>query len=267
MIRQPDILNNYKELGHLIMRIHIFSLFREMFNSPFSFGLLKRAVSKRLLEINIHNIRDYSRDSHHTVDDYSYGGGSGMVLKPEPISEAVHEVLSEYSDGIRKGIPVLLLSPQGKLFTQEMAEQLAQKEVIALICGRYGGVDERIGIGLATEEISVGDYVLSGGELPAMIVVESVARLIPGVVGSEESVKSDSITSGLLQHPLYTRPFSYQGLDVPSVLLSGDHKKVDQWRREQSLLRTLRRRPDLLQKADLSNEDLDYLRSQGYDNG
>ena len=246
------------------MRIHIFTLFPEMFNGPFSASLLKRAVQRGLLDIKFHDIRDYSHDSHHTVDDYQYGGSSGMVLKPEPLFEAVEETLSPYTQDVRKTTPILLLSPQGKLFTQDMAEKLAQKSVLALICGRYEGVDERVRIGLATEEVSVGDYVLSGGELPAMMVVEAVARLIPGVVGSQESVEADSITSGLLQYPLYTRPYSYQGLDVPEVLLSGNHQEVARWRRHQSLLRTLQRRPDLLDKAQLTDEDLKYLESLGY---
>ena len=246
------------------MRIHIFTLFPEMFNGPFSASLLKRAIERCLLDIKIHDIRDYSHDSHHTVDDYQYGGSSGMVLKPEPLFEAVEKALSRYPQDVRKVVPVLLLSPQGKLFTQDMAKELAQKPVLALICGRYEGVDERVGIGLATKEVSVGDYVLSGGELPAMMVVEAVARLIPGVVGSQESVKADSITSGLLQYPLYTRPSSYQGLDVPEVLLSGNHQEVARWRRQQSLLRTLQRRPELLDKAQLTDEDVKYLESLGY---
>ncbi len=246
------------------MRIHIFTLFPEMFNGPFSASLLKRAIERCLLDIKIHDIRDYSHDSHHTVDDYQYGGSSGMVLKPEPLFEAVEKALSPYPQDVRKVVPVLLLSPQGKLFTQDMAKELAQKPVLALICGRYEGVDERVGIGLATKEVSVGDYVLSGGELPAMMVVEAVARLIPGVVGSQESVKADSITSGLLQYPLYTRPSSYQGLDVPEVLLSGNHQEVARWRRQQSLLRTLQRRPELLDKAQLTDEDVKYLESLGY---
>ena len=246
------------------MRIHIFTLFPEMFNGPFSASLLKRAIERCLLDIKIHDIRGYSHDSHHTVDDYQYGGSSGMVLKPEPLFEAVGKALSPYPQDVRKVVPVLLLSPQGKLFTQDMAKELAQKPVLALICGRYEGVDERVGIGLATKEVSVGDYVLSGGELPAMMVVEAVARLIPGVVGSQESVKADSITSGLLQYPLYTRPSSYQGLDVPEVLLSGNHQEVARWRRQQSLLRTLQRRPELLDKAQLTDEDVKYLESLGY---
>ncbi len=214
--------------------------------------------------MDLHDTRDYSQDAHHTVDDYQYGGGPGMVLKPEPVFEAVEAVLSSYPEDSRLAIPIVLLSPQGRLFNQAMAEDLVKKPVLALICGRYEGVDERIRAGLATDEVSIGDYVLSGGELAAMVIVEAVSRLIPGVVGSPESVEADSITSGLLQYPLYTRPASYRDLEVPQVLLSGDHQEVARWRRQQSLLQTLRRRPDLLEKAQLTEADLKYLESLGY---
>ena len=235
-----------------------------MFYNSLRVSLLKRAIERDLLYVELHHIRDYSHDSHHTVDDYQYGGGPGMVLKPEPVFEAVEAVLSSYPEETRSGTPILLLSPQGRLFNQGMAEELAKKPVLALICGRYEGVDERVSMSLATDEVSIGDYVLSGGELAAMVIVEAVSRLIPGVVGSQESVDADSITSGLLQYPLYTRPPSYKEMEVPSVLLSGDHQEVAKWRRQQSLLHTLQRRPELLEKAQLTAEDLRYLESLGY---
>ena len=246
------------------MDIHIFTLFPQMFEGPFRESILKRAVDTGIADISLHNIRDYARDKHHVVDDYQHGGGSGMVMKPEPIFEAVEDVQASYPEEGRDAMPVILLSPRGRAFTQDVAEELSQKPGMLLICGRYEGVDERVREHLATDEISLGDFVLNGGEVAAVAVVESVVRLLPGVVGSRESVEGDSITTGLLQHPLYTRPPSFRGWDVPPVLLSGDHAAIHRWRREQSLLRTFERRPDLLGKASLSEEDLRFLESLGY---
>jgi tRNA (guanine37-N1)-methyltransferase len=246
------------------MDIHIFTLFPQMFAGPFQESILKRAVEVGIVNISLHNIRDYSYDKHHVTDDYQHGGGAGMVMKPEPIFEAVEKVHALVQEDIRHKSPVVLLTPQGRTFTQQVAEELASKPGLFLICGRYQGVDERVREHLATDEISVGDFVLSGGEIAAMAVVESVVRLLPGVVGSRESVEGDSITTGLLQHPLYTRPSSFRGWEAPEVLLSGNHAAIARWRREQSLLRTLHRRPDLLKKARLTEEDIRFLRSHGY---
>ena len=247
------------------MRIDIFTLFPAMFQGPFDQSLIHRAVQKGLVTINLRDIRDHTHDVHHTTDDYQYGGGPGMVMKPEPVFEAVEDALSGRREDQRDSTPVVLLSPQGRLLDQRVAQELAGKPGMVLVCGRYEGIDERIRDGLATDDISIGDYVLTGGELAAMVVVDAVVRLIPGVVGSGDSVQGDSITTGLLQHPLYTRPPDYRGMEVPPVLLSGDHGLVARWRRHQALLRTLTRRPDLLKTADLTRDDLEFLREHGYD--
>jgi tRNA (guanine37-N1)-methyltransferase len=238
------------------MRIDIFTLFPQMFQSVLSAGLFKRATDQNLVRINTHNIRDYTHDRHHTVDDYPYGGGAGMVLKPEPIFEAVEAIESDIrqNEGVDK-IPVILLTPQGRLFSQAIAQELAQQSHLILICGHYEGVDERVAGYLATDQISIGDYVLSGGELAAMIVAEAVTRLVPGVLGSAESTINDSHTTGLLEYPQYTRPDIFRGWAVPEVLLSGNHAQIAKWRREQAIARTLKRRPDLLDKAELSPEE------------
>ncbi len=244
------------------MQIHILTLFPEMFSGPFEKSIIKRATERGLVSIAIHNIRDYARDKHHVVDDYPYGGGPGMVLKPEPLFEAVESI-----KGNAHGIPVVLLSPQGRLFCQRIAEELSQREQLILICGHYEGVDERVREHLITDEISIGDYVLTGGELAAMVVVDAVVRLLPGVLGSEGSWREDSHSSGLLEYPHYTRPQVYRGWSVPSVLLSGNHAAIANWRREQSLLRTLRHRPDLIEKAHLSEEErkfIERMREHGY---
>ena len=238
------------------MRIDILTLFPEMFQSPFSVGIFKRAIDQKLVSVNTHNIRDYAHDAHHTVDDYAYGGGAGMILKPEPIFEAVESIKSDiYSKEGADTLPIILLTPQGRLFTQEVARELSRYRHIILICGRYEGVDERVRQHLVTDEVSIGDYVLSGGELAAMVVVDAVVRLLPGVLGSEASPLDDSHTTGLLEYPQYTRPAAYRGWSVPQVLLSGNHAQIAKWRREQSILRTLERRPELLDKANLSLEE------------
>jgi tRNA (guanine37-N1)-methyltransferase len=238
------------------LRIDILTLFPEMFQSPFSVGIFKRAIDQKLVSVNTHNIRDYTHDTHHTVDDYAYGGGAGMILKPEPIFEAVESIKSDiYSKEGADTLPIILLTPQGRLFTQEVARELSRYRHIILICGRYEGVDERVRQHLVTEEVSIGDYVLSGGELAAMVVVDAVVRLLPGVLGSEASPLDDSHTTGLLEYPQYTRPAAYRGWSVSQVLLSGNHAQIAKWRREQSILRTLERRPELLDKANLSLEE------------
>lgn len=252
-----------------MMRFHVLTLFPKAFQGPFQHSMLEQASRKGVISIQVTDIRDYTHDAHNTADDYQFGGGPGMVMKPEPVFEAVEDVLGDYSTEERGQIPVVLLSPQGEAFTQKLAEELSQRPAIVLICGHYAGVDERIRQGLTTREISLGDFILTGGELPAMMVVDAVSRLIPGVVGSMENVTEDSISSGLLQHPLYTRPFKYRDMAVPDILRSGHHDQIERWRRKESLKRTLNLRPDLLTSAQLSDkltaEDLKYLQSLGYE--
>ena len=236
------------------MRFHVLSIFPEMFVSPLSDGIIGRARRQALIEVKIKDIRDHAGDKHRTVDDYAFGGGPGMVMKPEPLFEAVEEIRS--SDTLEDSTPIILVSPQGRPLTQQLAEDLAQHRDLVIICGRYEGVDERVRQRLATMEVSIGDYVLSGGELAAMVLIDAVSRLVPGVVGSQESTEGGSFTTGLLQHPQYTRPAEFRGRAVPDVLLSGNHAEISRWRRRESLRRTLLRRPDLLQSARLSEDDL-----------
>ncbi len=246
------------------MRIDILTLFPEMFAGPFDHSIAKRAIEKKLVNIIIHNIRDFAQDKHRTVDDYPYGGGAGMVLKPEPIFRAV--------DTIRTGelAPcVILLTPQGRLFNQKIAGELTGYSHLVLICGHYEGIDERVRENLVDDEISIGDYILSGGEIAAMVMVDAIIRLLPGAIGSEASVNEDSFSGGLLKYPQYTRPAVYRGLSVPEVLLSGNHEAIAQWRREQSLLRTLKRHPELLNKVSLSEAEKAFIQSvqKGYTSG
>ena len=250
------------------MRFDIFTLFPGIFESPLRESMLKRAIESGLLEVQLHNIRDYAEGRHQVTDDYPYGGGGGMVMKPEPVFAAVESVLGLEMRNSELGIrnegdspfPIVLLTPQGRLFNQQAAFELAQADRVALICGRYEGFDERIREHLATDEISVGDYVLTGGEVAALVVVDAVIRLKPGVLGDPAGALDDSHSGGLLEYPHYTRPPEFRGWGVPEVLLSGDHAKVDRWRREQALLRTWRRRPDLLARAELTEADRAFLR-------
>ena len=238
------------------MRIDILCLFPEMFVSPFDQSIIKRAREQGLVDIVTHNIRDYTHDKHHTVDDYPYGGGPGMVLKPEPIFEASETIKQQV--GVTE-IPVILLTPQGRLFTQPIAQELSLHSHLMLICGHYEGLDERVREHLATDEISIGDYVLSGGELAAMVIVDTIVRLIPGALGSQSSPISDSHSNGLLEYPQYTRPQVYRGWSVPAVLLSGNHGEIAQWRHRQAVLRTAKRRPDLLNKITLVDEEKKWI--------
>jgi tRNA (guanine37-N1)-methyltransferase len=237
-----------------MLRIEIFSLFPGMFESPLRESILARAIARELLSVHIHNIREYATDKHQVTDDAPYGGGGGMVMKPEPMFTAVESVL-----GIPPQMPVILLTPQGRLFDQKRAWELSTSKGFAMICGRYEGFDERIREHLATEELSIGDYVLSGGELPAMTVLEAVARLLPGALGDEDGARNDSHSVSLLEYPQYTRPPEFRGWKPPDVLLSGNHAQVARWRREESLRRTWLRRPDLLDRAALSDEDQQLL--------
>ena len=238
------------------MQFHIFTLFPQMFQGPLTDSIVGRAVSRGILDLQLHNPRDSTHDRHHTVDDAPYGGGPGMVLKPEPLFEAVEAVL-----GTPPGCPVILLTPQGKPFRQADARRLALEPSIALICGHYEGVDERVRRHLATEEVSIGDYVLTGGELAAMVVVDAVTRLVPGVLGDDASPEDDSHSTGLLQYPQYTRPAEFRGWRVPDVLTSGDHGAVRRWRRKQALLRTQNRRPDLLDGVPLTDAERAFLKA------
>ena len=241
------------------MRFDVFSLIPEVMEAYLQASVLGKALSSGLVSVRLHNIRDYAGDRRRTTDDVPYGGGGGMVMKPEPIFAAVEKVLGESLGSV----PVILLSPQGRVFNQQIARDLAKVSRIALICGRYEGVDERVSQHLATEEISIGDYVLTGGELPALIVMDAVARLIPGVLGDQDAPSKDSHAEGLLEYPHYTRPAQFRGWKVPEVLLSGDHRLIDAWRREQSLTRTQERRPDLLRPA--GDEKSDAETREGFD--
>lgn len=237
------------------MRFDAFTIFPDVMRSYLEASVLGRAQEAGLLEIGLHDLREFTQDRHRTTDDVAYGGGGGMVMKPEPIFEAVESVLAE---GV-ESTPIILLTPQGRVFDQTLAHELADHERLALICGRYEGVDERVREHLATEEISIGDYVLTGGELPALVVIDAVARLVPGVLGDEDAARKDSHTRSLLEHPHYTRPAEYRGWEVPEVLRSGDHGRVETWRRRESLRRTLERRPELLARIELSAEDQAWL--------
>jgi len=239
----------------------ILTLFPLFFESPLRQSIIKRAREAGLVSIGLHNIRDYTTDNHRTADDTPYGGGGGMIMKPEPIFAAVEAILKDKGLGEDSpSPPVILLSPQGRLFTQEIARELSKHSHLILICGHYEGVDERVRQHLVTDEMSIGDYVLTGGEVPALIIVEAVTRLVPGVLGDPGATFEDSHAEGLLEYPHYTRPPVFRGHGVPEVLLSGDHAAVIRWRRQQALRRTWERRPDLLSKARLSEADKAFLR-------
>jgi len=230
------------------MRFDILTLFPEMFYSPFEKSIIKRAIISKLIGIRVHNIRDFTKDKHRTTDDYPFGGGEGMVMKPEPIIEGIEVIKKEHQDA-----RVILMTPQGVQFSQAEAKRLTSYKNLILVCGRYEGFDERIREFWVDEEISIGDYVLTGGELATMVVIDAVARLLPGVLGNDGS--TDSFYQGILEYPQYTRPRFYRGKNVPEILLSGNHAKIARWRRKESLKRTSARRPDLLKKVMLSPED------------
>ena len=232
------------------MRFDVLTLFPEMITAYLRQGVLGRAVNRELVDINLINIRDFARGAHKTTDDRPYGGGEGMIMKPGPIYRALKSV-----DRTDVKSPVVLLSPQGETFNQSLAWEMSGWDQLILVCGRYEGVDERIRLTSIDMELSVGDYILSGGELGAMVIIDAVSRLIPGVLGDERSSLEDSFEEGLLKYPQYTRPRLFQGKGVPEVLLSGDHEKIRLWRRKESLRRTLKRRPDLLKQARLTPED------------
>lgn len=240
------------------MRIDMVTLFPEMFAGPFGDSITKRAVENGILDIHFTNFRDFSFDKHKHVDDSPFGGGAGMVLKPEPMYRAVRDVLArtpEFAENRR----VLIMDPSGPVFTQEKAKELAKYDQLVFICGHYEGFDARI-YSLADEAISIGDFVLTGGELPAMVITDAVSRMLPGVLGDEDSAPTDSFYDGLLEFPQYTRPREFEGMAVPEILLSGDHAKIREWRHQQSLRMTKEKRPDLLEKKELSEKDREFLR-------
>ena len=237
------------------MRFDVFTLFPGLIEPYLAESILQRAREKGLLDVQVHDIRAWAADKHHVTDEPPYGGGGGMVMKCEPLFAAVEGVL-----GAPPACPVILLSPQGRVFNQQVAQELARQPRLALVCGRYEGVDERVREHLVTDQISMGDYVLTGGELPALALIDALSRLIPGVLGDPDGAADDSHATGLLEYPHYTRPAEFRGWSVPDVLLSGNHAEIARWRREQSLERTLRQRPDLLEKAELSEQDRKTLR-------
>ncbi|MDQ0217101.1 tRNA (guanosine(37)-N1)-methyltransferase TrmD [Peribacillus cavernae] len=237
------------------MKIDVLSIFPEMFENVFGSSILKKAAEKEAVAYNVTNFRDFADNKHQTVDDYPYGGGAGMVLKPQPIFDAV-TFLSERAE---KKPRVILLCPQGERYSQKKAEELATEDHLIFICGHYEGYDERIREHLVTDEISIGDYVLTGGELGAMVIIDSVVRLLPGVLGNQDSPVLDSYSSGLLEHPHYTRPADFRGMQVPDTLVSGNHKKIEEWRMKESLRRTWTRRPDLLGEYPLSETERKLL--------
>ena len=248
------------------MKFDIVTIFPKMVEAPLAEGIVGRAIGRGLLDVKVHDLRDFTTDRHRVVDDVPFGGGPGMVLKPEPLFRAVGAIRRE------RGVPgaVILTSPEGPKLTQAVAERLRGVGHIAILCGRYEGVDDRVREHLATEELSIGDYVVSGGELPALVIVDAVARLVPGVVGDEQSVARDTFAGGLLDFPQYTRPAEFEGHAVPPVLLSGHHKEIERWRRREALARTLARRPELLDAVELDPDDramldelLDQQRRQG----
>ncbi len=242
------------------MRIDILTLFPEMFRGPFEASIIARAVEQKIVDIALHNLRDWGEGRHKVVDDYPHGGGAGMVLKPEPIFRAVEQVQAQAPRQGRGHL--VLLTPQGRLLTQPIVNELAEFPRLILLCGHYEGVDERVREHLVDDEISVGDYVLSGGELAAMVVVDAVVRRLPGALGSEASLAEESHAQGLLEYPQYTRPADFRGWPVPDILLSGHHEEIRRWRRRQSLLRTARRRPDLLAQVCLSDEERRWLEEE-----
>ncbi len=237
------------------MNFTVLTIFPEMFSALLVGGIVKRAIEGEYISVEPINIRDFAKDRHRTVDDRPYGGGCGMVMKPEPVAEAIRQARKKHPESY-----TLLLTPQGRRFDQQVAQELAGCSGLILVCGRYEGIDERVREHLVDDELSIGDYVLTGGELAAMVVIDAVSRLIPGTLGSEDSAQEDSFSTGLLEHPQYTRPRSFEGADVPDVLLSGNHGAVKEWRRQASLVRTMLNRPDLLMDQPLTKSDMEFMK-------
>ena len=237
------------------MIFDVLTIFPGIFDSPLAESLLKKASDRGLIQVRVRNLRDFADDRHRTTDDYPYGGGAGMVMKPEPVIRAVEALKAENPEA-----KSVLLTPQGERFHQKMAQTMSGHNHYILICGRYEGLDERVRLAAVDLEISIGDYILMGGEIPALVFIEAVSRHLPGFLGCGQSVEEDSFSRGLLEHPQYTRPPVFQGMAVPEVLLSGNHAEIERWRRRESLRRTLLRRPDLLERAALSEEELSFLK-------
>jgi tRNA (guanine37-N1)-methyltransferase len=237
------------------MQFTVLTLFPEMLSTLLVGGIVKKAIERQCLSVDLINIRDFAKDRHRTVDDRPYGGGCGMVMKPEPVGAAIRRAREKHPEAY-----TLLLTPQGRLFDQRLAQELAGCSGLILVCGRYEGIDERVREHLVDDELSIGDYVLTGGELAAMVVIDAVARLIPGTLGSEYSAQEDSFSTGLLEYPQYTRPRSFEGANVPEVLLSGDHGAIRQWRRQASLIHTVLKRPDLLTDQSLTAGDIEFMK-------
>lgn len=239
-----------------MMKYHVLTLFPEMIEQGLSSSIIGRATEKGLLQVEAINIRDYSTNKHHKVDDYPYGGGAGMVMQAGPVYDAYEDLVQKLGKKTR----VIYLTPQGKVFNQKMAEEFAKEEDLVFLCGHYEGIDERVLERIVTDYVSIGDYVLTGGELPSMVMIDCISRLVPGVLNNDVSADIESFHDNLLEYPQYTRPDTFLGMKVPDVLLSGNHGKIEQWRREQSIKRTLERRPDLLEDANLSKKELEYLK-------
>ncbi len=243
------------------MRIDVLTLFPEVFNGFIQTSIMKRGIDRKIISIHITNIRDFSLDKHKKTDDYPYGGGPGMVMTPQPIYDSYQSIKK-----VSPTPPCIYLSPQGKTFNQEMAMELSKYPQIIFLCGHYEGIDERIIHNIVTHEVSIGDYVLTGGELPAMVMIDCISRLLPGMLGNSNSAREDSISNGLLEFPQYTRPYEFLGEKVPDILLSGDHQKIEEWRKIHSLFRTKKRRPDLFHKYSLSEKEKKLLRDYGENN-
>lgn len=242
------------------MNFYVMTLFPEMIESGLNHSMIKRAFEKEIISVNCIDIRDFANNKHNQVDDYPYGGGAGMVIKPTPVFDAYESIKGK----IKKGCRVVYMTPQGKTFNQNIAAEFSKEEELVILCGHYEGIDERVIEEIVTDEISIGDFILTGGELAAMAIIDSVSRLIPGVLNKEESFEEESFSNNLLEYPQYTRPVEFFGKKVPDVLLSGHHANVDKWRREQSLKRTFLKRPELLKNAELSKEDIKFLKSIGF---
>jgi len=243
-----------------MMDFYVLTLFPEMIFDGLNYSMLKRAFERKIINLYCVDIRDFANNKHNQVDDYPYGGGAGMIIKPQPVFDAYESVKKKVKDGCR----VVYMTPQGKPFNQNIAFQFSKEEELIILCGHYEGIDERVIDEIVTDEISIGDFILTGGELAAMSVIDSVSRLIPNVLNKEESFKDETFSDNLLEYPQYTRPIEFHGRKVPEVLLSGHHANVDKWRREQALERTLRKRPELLNTASLSDKDIEFLRKAGF---
>lgn len=246
------------------MNFHVLTLFPEMIEQGLSASITGRALEKGILQLNTVDIRDFSENKHNRVDDYPYGGGAGMVMAPGPVVRACRSVKERIETADKKTVRVIYLTPQGKVFDQPMAEELSKEENLIFLCGHYEGIDERALETIVTDNVSIGNYVLTGGELPAMVMIDAISRLVPGVLNNETSAEFETFQDNLLEYPQYTRPEEFEGKKVPEVLLSGHHAKIEEWRREQSLLRTLKNRPDMLKEAVLSEKDKEFLRTQEY---